>query len=203
MLKVGLTGNIGSGKTFIARVFQSLGVPVFYADIEAKALYKQREVKEKIRILFGSQVFDYTGEIDRKALAGIIFNEPDHLLKINALIHPLVHQEFNNWLAGILHKPYAIYEAAILFETGHHQNLDKVILVTAPEELRIKRVMDRDGIPRNEVLSRMANQWEEDKKISLADFVIRNDGSKMVIPQVMRVHAELAAIGQINGRQSL
>jgi dephospho-CoA kinase len=191
MLKVGLTGNIGSGKSLIASIFQTLGIPVFCADAEAKKLYESNTVKDQLRRWFGGHIFTEEGEINRKTLAGIIFNDEDKLKKVNELIHPLVRESFGEWISERQNDPYVIYEAAILFESGHYKSLDKIILVTAPAEIRIKRVMERDGIPRADVLARMAHQWEEEKKMHLADFIIRNDGKQMVIPQVMEVHRRL------------
>jgi dephospho-CoA kinase len=191
MLRVGLTGNIGSGKSLVASIFQTLGTSVFCADAEAKKLYERNSVKDQIRRWFGSQIFTEEGVIDRKALAGIIFNDEDELKKVNELIHPLVRESFHEWISERQNDPYVIYEAAILFESGHYKELDKIILVTAPADIRIKRVMERDGIPREDVLARMAHQCEEEKKMHLADFIIRNDGKEMVIPQVMEVHRRL------------
>jgi dephospho-CoA kinase len=195
MLHIGLTGNIGSGKTVVASIFSTLGVPVFHADLEARKLYNLDIVKDKIRNLFGDGVFSPSGDILRPRLAGIVFSNKDMLDHLNEIIHPAVRQNYLDWCGQFPEKPYSLYEAAILFESGHYKAMDKVICVTAPEELRIRRVMERDGISRNETENRIANQWQEEQKIALADFVIRNDGSEPVIGQVLEVHRRIVGKG--------
>lgn len=191
MLKVGLTGNIGSGKTFVANIFSTLGVPVFVADAEAKKLYEREEIRMMLRGLFGNSIFNEDGSVDRKSLASMVFNDPDNLKKLNQVIHPMVREAFGRWSLERSNNPYVLYEAAILFESGYYKDLDKIILVMAPEEIRVKRVMERDGASREEVLDRMSNQWQEEKKVSMADFIVNNNGSEMVIPQVMEVHRRI------------
>jgi dephospho-CoA kinase len=191
MLKVGLTGNIGSGKTIISRAFNILGIPVFHADIEAKKQFDDEMVRNTIREKFGLRVFASSGEILRPVLAEIVFNDPVLLDQLNKIIHPGVRHDYLDWCRRNAGVAYTLYEAAILFESGHYREMDKVICVTAPEKLRIRRVMDRDHLTLNEVKIRMASQWEEDRKVELSDFVIRNDESTMVIRQVMKVHNEL------------
>jgi len=191
MLKVGLTGNIGSGKTLVASIFQKLGIPVFNADIEARQLYETKEVKMMIREAFGDTFFNPQGDLLRKKLAEIVFDDTSELQKLNDIIHPLVRIKYQEWNSNNVNQPYSIYEAAILFEGGYYKAMDKVICVTAPEELRIKRVMARDAVPESEVRQRMINQWPEVEKVKLADFVIINDGQSMLIPQVLEVHERL------------
>jgi dephospho-CoA kinase len=191
MLKVGLTGNIGSGKSIVAGIFGTLGVPVFHADSEARKLFDNKEIKERIRAIYGPDVFTPTGEVIRPALAEIVFNDLVLLEKLNQVIHPAVRKNYLNWCLQFAEEPYTLYEAAILFESGHYQEMDKVICVTAPEALRIRRVMERDRLTRREVERRMANQWKEENKVNLSDFVIRNDESMMVIRQVMEIHEAL------------
>lgn len=192
MLKVGLTGNIGSGKTVVAGIFSKLGVPVFYADSAARELYERVEVKAILRGLFGDGIFDEAGNVDRKALAEVVFADPAKLQKLNQIVHPLVREAFGRWLLERKDCPYVLYEAAILFESGYYKDLDKVILVMAPEETRIKRVMERDHSTRDEIMARLARQWEEERKVPMADFIINNNGTEMLIPQVMEVHRKLA-----------
>jgi dephospho-CoA kinase len=191
MLKVGLTGNIGGGKTTVAGIFSSLGVPVFHADMEAKKQYEYENVRKEILEKFGTVVFSPSGEILRNVLAGIVFNDPGRLTQLNNIIHPGVYKDYLEWSSQHSGFTYTLYEAAILFESGHYRDMDKVICVTAPEELRIKRVMERDHLTRREVEKRMANQWDEDRKVALADFVIKNDQGEMVIEQVIKIHNQL------------
>jgi dephospho-CoA kinase len=188
MLKVGLTGNIGSGKTLVAGIFQKLGIPVFHADQEARQLYKTGDVKQMVREVFGDTVFNPQGELMRDKLAEVVFTDKKKLQKLNGIIHPLVREKYENWATGHINHHYTLYEAAILFEGGYYKSMDKVICVTAPEELRIKRVMARDAVPESEIRRRMINQWPEEDKVKLADFVIINNGESMLIPQVLEVH---------------
>jgi dephospho-CoA kinase len=191
MLKVGLTGNIGSGKTIVARIFSQLGVPVFYADLEARKLFENENIKSAIKSLFGEAVFSGSGEVIRSAVAEFVFSDKKLLDELNKIIHPAVREKYRIWCLEQAGSPYTIYEAAILFESGHYKEMDKIICVTAPDEMRIRRVMERDGVTREEVKKRMANQWDESRKIELADFVIRNDETKSVIQQVLEVHKVL------------
>jgi len=191
MIKVGLTGNIGSGKTMVSVIFNKLGVPVFHADLEAKKLFNREGIRNQIRDIFGDQVFESSGEINRKALAEIVFDHKAQLAQLNGIIHPAVRTEYEEWCGLHAGSVYAVYEAAILFESGHYKTMDKVICVTAPEELRIQRVMERDQVTREEVERRIANQWPEEKKTAMADFVIVNDGSESLIEQVRKAHKEL------------
>ena len=194
MLKVGLTGNIGSGKTFAAEIFQSLGIPVFFADKEAGNLYSHEKVKNQVRELFGDVVFEKQGIISRSRLAEIVFNDQKLLEKLNHIIHPVVLQEYNLWLEKYTNTPYSLYEAAILFESGHYKDMDRIICVTAPEEVRINRVVNRNGISPEEVRIRMAHQWDESRKANLADFVIINDGIIEVRRQVEKIHQQIMII---------
>lgn len=198
MLKIGLTGNIGSGKSIIAAIFGSLGVPVFQADAEAKKLFADNSIKEQIRKIFGAEVFSSTAEVERSLLAEIVFNNKNLLDKLNSIIHPQVRNIYNIWCEQHADKIYTLYEAAILVESGYYKEMDKLICVTAPENIRISRVMDRDGVSKEEVKRRMANQWEEERKVELSDFVIVNDGNSSVIEQVMNIHSQLT----VGSRQS-
>ena len=188
MQKVGLTGNIGSGKTIVARIFSQLGIPVFNADNEARKLFDNTEVKSKMQALFGDSVFSPSGEVMRPSVAEIVFSNPKLLDGLNKIIHPAVRERYRVWCLEQANAPYSIYEAAILFESGYHRELDKVICVTAPEGLRIRRVMERDHLTKEDVKRRMAYQWDENRKVELADFVIRNDETDSVIRQVMGIH---------------
>jgi len=193
MHRVGLTGNIGSGKSLVAQIFETFGVPVFDADKEAKEILFSPEVSKKVIQLFGNSILS-EGNIDRKKLAQLVFNNELSLQKLNSIIHPAVRTKFENWSKSITGKPYLIYEAAILFESGHFKHLDAVISVDADPEIRIQRVMDRDGVLREQVLDRMRNQWPDERKNYLADFVIKNNGDELLIEQIEKVHASLTSV---------
>ncbi|MBS1531326.1 MAG: dephospho-CoA kinase [Bacteroidetes bacterium] len=189
MLKAGITGNIGSGKTTVSKVFEVLGVPVFYADDAAKKVMTEDEILVSgLKEAFGEAAYFEDGSLNRKHIAGIVFNDQKELAKLNALVHPAVFRAFDSWVAQIKHAPYVMKEAALLFESDSYKMCDKTIMVTAPLELRIKRVMQRDGFSREEILAREARQFTEDKKIEMADFVIKNDDTELVIPQVLKLH---------------
>lgn len=188
MLKVGLTGSIGSGKTLVSKIFETLGVNVFYADNSAKALYENNKVREEIINVFGSSILTENNQIDRKVFAEIIFDDKSALKKINSIIHPLVMNDFVKWLANHKNEPYILHEAAILFESDLSKNFDFVITISAPEELRIERIMKRDNVNHETVIARIKNQWSDEKKVNLADFVVLNDETELVIPQVIKIH---------------
>jgi dephospho-CoA kinase len=191
MLKVAVTGGIGSGKSIVCRLFSSLGIPVFNADYEANRLMKEDpDVKKNIISAFGNEVYLSNGDIHRKKLADLIFNDNIALRKINGIVHPAVRKSFFNW-AEKQTAGYVIQEAAIIFESGASELFDKIITVYAPEELRIKRVMERDSVSREKVLERMNNQLSDEFKISKSDFVIVNNDIDMLIPQVLKIHNNL------------
>lgn len=195
MLKIGLTGNIGSGKTTIAQVFEVLGIPVFYADDAAKkVMVTDAELVEGVKQAFGSDAYFTDATLNRKHIANIVFNNADELAKLNALVHPAVFRAFDVWAAAIRSAPYVIKEAAILFESGSYKMCDQTILVSAPLQQRLQRVMQRDNISREEAASRDARQMSEENKIKLADHVIINDGSRLVIPQVLELHQQFIAV---------
>ncbi len=191
MLKVGLTGSIGSGKTVISKVFHLLGVPVYSADIEAKKRLFDEKVKNEIKRYFGQTVFNGQDEVDRILLANKVFNDPSLLKRLNSIIHPYVKRHFFEWVKKHSAIPYIIHEAAILFESGFYSEFERIITVTAPIELRLNRVIKRDGVGRDKVLSRIGNQWTDENKIKRADYIIYNDEINMVLPQVLRIHKEL------------
>lgn len=185
MIKVGLTGNIGSGKTWVCKVFESLGVPIYYADIEARKILNHPKTIQKIKPAFGNEVLSSPHEIDRKKLGTIVFQDPQALEKLNQLIHPLLKTHFTEWCSSQKDHHYIIQEAAILFENGFDPLMDITITVAAHKDIRLQRVMDRDDLSKEEVLARMKQQWSDDKKEKAADYVIKNDGSQMILPQIL------------------
>jgi len=189
MLKIGITGGIGAGKSTVAGIFKVLGVPVFDADATAKNILNTDLVlREQIVAAFGSETYK-NGLLDRKYLATLVFNNPDQLAKLNALVHPATIAAADIWASGYTNRPYIIKEAALLFEAGTNEGLDYIIGVTAPDELRITRVMARDHILREEVLSRMQHQLDDTEKMKRCNFVINNNEASLVIPQVLALHA--------------
>ena len=192
MHKIGLTGGIGSGKSTVSRIFASMGVPVFEADQSGREVLEWPEVKEDLVALFGSNVF-VQDTIDRAYIASKVFGNEELLKALNQIVHPRVGQAFEKWCAEQDH-PYILKEAAIIFEAGTQDSLDGVILVSAPEELRIQRVMHRDGVNEEQVRARMRNQWPEEQKRELSEFELINDGQVGLIPQVMELHNKLMTL---------
>ena len=191
MKKVAITGNIGSGKTTISKIFEVMGIPVFYADIEARLLYFQEDVKQIIEQHFGRFVFNEANEIDTKKLAEVIFSDSSKLLTINNIIHPLVFEKYKEWLEIHKEQVYTLHESAILFENKLENHYDLIINVTAPPDIRISRIMQRDGVVREKVEARMIHQWSEGKKSKKSDFVIINDGNQLLIPQVLEIDKKI------------
>lgn len=191
MLKVGITGGIGSGKSTVSKIFELLGVPVYYADERAKdILVRDPELAAAVRQHFGADTYDANGALNRKYLGNIVFNDKDKLALLNSLVHPATIRDSNLW-ASQQTTPYVLKEAALLFESESFHYLDKIIGVYAPQPLRMLRVMKRDNVTREEVLARMHKQIDERIKMRLCDYVIQNDEQQMVIPQVLTLHQEL------------
>lgn len=195
MLSIGLTGGIGSGKSTVARVFEVLGIPVYYADMAAKELMNSDPaLREALISTFGRET--YTGNtLNRSYLSALVFADPYKLEQLNALVHPVTIDHAAAWFAE-QQTPYAIKEAALLFESGASAHLDFIIGVTAPAALRIKRVMDRDQLTREEVQRRMNRQVEDVIKMKLCDAVIHNDEQQAVLPQVLALHEQLLTLSQ-------
>jgi dephospho-CoA kinase len=190
MLKVGITGGIGSGKSTVSKIFELLGVPVYYADTAAKEImHTDAELKARVQEHFGSDIYK-DGVLDRAALGKIVFNDKEQLELLNSLVHPATIRHSDEW-ANRQTTPYVLKEAALLFESGSSQSLDKIIGVFAPQPLRLLRVMKRDNVTREEVLARMNKQIDENIKMRLCDYVIHNDEQQLVIPQVLSLHETL------------
>lgn len=191
MRTIGLTGGIGSGKSLVAEIFTHLGIPVFNADAESKQiLSNDKALHEQLSQLFGSEIFSQ-GAPDRKKLAEILFLDREKMEKMNELLHPRVLDRFVSWCNEHQQSPYLVHEAAILFETGFYRLMDLTILVTAPDDIRIKRVMERDQTTEKLVRERMQNQWTDEQKKPLADIIIINDGESPLLPQVLEIHDKL------------
>ncbi|HMC96871.1 MAG TPA: dephospho-CoA kinase [Flavobacteriales bacterium] len=190
MIHVGLTGGIGSGKSTVAAVLRVLEVPVFDADGAGKDLLDtDPALANAVKARFGDGLYR-DGRLDRKALADIVFADPKALSELNALVHPAVRRSFQDWIAE-QKAPYVVMEAAILAETGGYAAFDRIIAVSAPEDLRVQRVMRRDGLGEEAVRARLRNQTGEEERSRIAHHMIHNDDRQLVIPQVLSIHAEL------------
>lgn len=189
MLKIGLTGGIGSGKSAVAGIFKVLGIPVFDADTEARLIMEKDEhLAISIQKIFGDE--SYTAKkLNRKYIAEIVFNDPEKLKQLNALVHPAAILAADKWM-NLQTTPYVIKEAALLFESSSASRLDYVIGVSSPRSLRITRVMERDNVTSEQVFARMSRQMDEEEKMKLCDFVIINDEQQLLIPQVLQLHTK-------------
>ncbi len=188
MLKVGLTGGIGSGKTLVCSVLEKLGVAVYYADSEARRLMNSDpELVLQISGLFGNKAYE-GGNLNREFLAQRVFKDKVLLTRLNELVHPAVRMDFSRWANEQKPAFYVVEEAAILFESGSDRNMDLTVGVFAEKELRVQRVMQRDGIAREQVRMRMNSQMNEKEKMERADMVIYNDGKLMILPQIINMH---------------
>lgn len=193
MIIIGVTGGIGSGKSTVCRIFEVLGIPVYYADREAKRLMVQdRDLVAAIRDRFGDSAYDSQGNLDRHYLARQVFNDQQALKQLNALVHPVTIRDAALW-ANQQNTPYVLKEAALLFESEAFHHVDRVIGVSAPEAVRVLRTIRRDGISREEVYKRMGAQLEESMKMHLSDYVIYNDEKQAVIPQVLALHQQFCS----------
>jgi len=190
---IGLTGGIGSGKTTVAKIFGELGAPVFIADDAAREVMNSREMSDLLLKEFGSGIFD-DHVLNRKKLAAIVFEDREKLSVLNNIVHPAVQRLFNDWLKMQEHADFVIREAAILFESGSYKDCDKIITVTAPLDIRIERVMQRDKVAPEEVLRRMKHQWTDAQKIEKSDFVIVNDDLNSLGDKVREIFENLKNI---------
>jgi len=196
MLKIGITGGIGSGKSTVCKVFEVMGIPVFYADQAAKSLMaSDSEIRETLVQTFGKDTYQQDGTLNRAHLANLVFKDAQKLEKLNQIVHPAVFKAFDEWCAKQF-SPYVVKEAALLFESNSYQMCNYTILVCAPEELKIKRISKRDGSNRTEILARMAKQMTDSEKIKLADFLLINDEQQLLIPQILELHRQFIKGGE-------
>ena len=187
---LGLTGGIGSGKSTVAKIFKSLGIPVFNSDLTAKGLINNdNTIIEKITSEFGN-VYQ-NRRLDSKRMADIVFSNDEALEKLNSIVHPRVGECFTRWLSENRKASYVIKEAAILIESGAFKQMDKIILVTAPEKIRIARVIKRDNVGEKKVKARISSQTSDEEKLAYADYIITNDGKELITPQVMEIFNQL------------
>ena len=190
---VGLTGGIGSGKSTVAKYMISKGIPVYIADEEAKKIMEDKSVKQRIQNIFTESILNENGSLNRKKIADLVFTFPDKLNELNAIVHPEVQNHFKKWLND--HKDYSfiVKEVAILFETGGNKQCDKVILITAPEELRVERAMKRDNLTKKDILVRINNQFPDSKKKEMSDFVVENinlNDTFLKIDEILKILAK-------------
>lgn len=189
---IGLTGGIGSGKSTVRKIFETLGISTYDADTNSKEIVNSnKNIILKLKELFGNEIYLSNNTLNKELLAKYIFNDKETLNKVNNIIHPEVQKHFTNWTLEQKTK-YVIKEAAILFESGAHKFTDKIILVTAPEQLRIDRVLHRDGKSAAEIKKIIDNQLSDTEKIKISDFIIYNDNQKLIIPQVIKIHEILS-----------
>ena len=201
MIKVGITGNIGSGKSTIAKLFALLGTPVYDADTRAKAIMVEDiELKNELVKVFGQEAYFADGQLNRTYLSQQVFNNPAQLNILNSIVHPAVFRDFNFWLNQYkaAQIPYILKEAALLIESGSYKDLDCLILVQADEEIRLQRSMARDAASAEAILVRMKNQMPQENKVPFAHFFIQNNYNDLLIPQVLKIHDELSLLSGKN-----
>ncbi len=196
MLKVGITGGIGVGKTIVSRMFGLLGIPVYDSDTRAKWVMRYDEdLRAELITTYGAQAFSDNGDLNRSYLASIVFNNPEQLAQLNALVHPHVRDDFAKWVSQHAGKPYVIKEAALMYESEAWKQMDKIIVVTAPMDVRVKRLLLRDKHRAEaDIQAIISKQLSEEEKISRADYIITNDDQQMIIPQVLALHQQLVAL---------
>ena len=186
MFKIGLTGGIGSGKTIVAQIFHIIGIPVFYADIEAKKMYADSKVREQIVNIFGENIYINNEILNKQLLAAKIFADKQLLIKVNNIIHPVVQQKFAEWLA-VQKSPYVILEAAVLIESGFNKLMDKIIVVNASQDLRVARIVARDKQSPDIIMQRINNQMNTEERCKYADFIIDNNENVPLLPQILEI----------------
>lgn len=192
ILKIGITGGMGSGKTTVCKIFETLGIPIYYADDRAKSLMvEDKTLINKVKQAFGEDAYGLDGTLNRAYISQIAFSNPMKLTELNAAVHPAVLRDGEKWHQAQHDVPYTLKEAALLYESGSDAVLDKIIMVFAPKNVRIERVLLRGGLTRDEIEKRMAKQLPDEEKMKKADFIIYNDGEKGLIGQVLAIHAQL------------
>jgi dephospho-CoA kinase len=197
LLKIGLTGGIGSGKTTVAKIFEQLGTPVYYADMRAKSIIEEDEmVRNAIISNFGEQSF-VDGKYNRSYISSIVFNDAEKLLQLNQIVHPAAIADAAEWMKK-QNAPYVIKEAALLFESGSHKHLDKIIGVTSPTHLRMKRTASRDQISEEEVMKKIALQMPNEEKMAKCDYIVTNNEKELILPQVLKLHEAFISLSISN-----
>ncbi|MGZ5245132.1 MAG: dephospho-CoA kinase [Bacteroidia bacterium] len=189
MLKIGITGGMGSGKTTVCKVFETYGVPLYYADDRAKLVMNQNdEVKKKLKALFGDDIYGEDGILNKKRMSEKAFSNPYMLKKLESVIHPAVAEDFEEWANQFTDKPYIVKEAAMLFESGSYKHMDKNILVKADLEERLKRIIKRDNTTREKAMLRIDKQWTDEEKEPLSDYILYNNSETLLLPQIIKLH---------------
>lgn len=194
MLRIGITGGIGSGKTTVCRIFEKLGVPVYYSDREAEILINtDPSIKRQLQKYFGKEIYSNRG-LDKPKMRKAVFGNKEALKQLNAVVHPLVIQHFDNWAQQHHTAPYVIKEAALLFESGSHKQLDAVIMVSAPKVQRIQRILKRDKRKLAEIEKIISGQWPESKKRKLSQYQISNSNKDLITPQILELDHHLRKV---------
>lgn len=196
MKTLAITGGIGSGKSYIVNMFSAMGIPLYDTDRRAKELYHESEpLLHSLKAILGGDIVDRDGNLDKKRMSSLIFGDPSLLEKVESVVHPAVVEDFIEWRERVkceLHPPFVVIESAIFFEKPIlHPLADKVLVVTAPLEVRVRRVMSRSQLSREEILDRIGNQWSDDKKIGEGDFLIHSDEITPLLPQVLKIYSEM------------
>lgn len=203
MTRVGITGNIGSGKSTVTKVFAALGIPVYYADIQAAIIINTNiEIKTALKKLLGNAIYDEHEMLNKKLFAELIFTSDEHRRNVNAIVHPAVSKDFEEWFS-FQDAPYVIKEAALLFESRSNEQLEKIICVQAPFEMRIARVMKRDGRSEEQIRAIESKQMSEAEKVKRSDYIITNNEANPVIPQVLSIHQKIVTRGKDFSKDSL
>ncbi len=194
MIKVGLTGGIASGKSVVANLFRLYSIPIYYSDQRAKEIIEQNQsVRAQIMEHFGSKSYDETGAYQPSYISGIVFSQPEKLKQLNSIVHPAVFEDQNQWFATKSNSPYAIVESALIVETNQQSKYDLIITVAADDKIRAQRIMERNSLPYDESMKRIANQKPQEEKIAIADFVIWNEEKTSTIEQVDQIHHTIVA----------